>query len=239
MIFKPTHTTAFTYKSLESSSPHHEYRQEVTHTHETPSLPEKSSVSHEWKIIGQVHKSYLIVESQAGFYVIDQHAAAERINYERLTREYESNVKKVQPLLMPITLELHTREIELLDTAREYVMRLGFDIEKFGQTTIKINGAPQDFVKLDVGRVLKGLIDDLDKEDFEHMHNTREKQHIIVKYAACRGAIMFNDFLTDREQQQLIQDIQNLPRDKWTCCHGRPFLKEFSKKELEKLFHRH
>jgi len=230
-IQTPTHETSKAALQFnEAVSSHVMYEQPFS---------EQSTQIGEWKLIGQVHKSYLIVESQNGFYVVDQHAAAERLNYERYTKEYNDTHKKQQRLLVPITIELDHRQVTILDATSNILQEIGFDIESFGNMTIVVHAVPQDLVKADIVTLVKGMIDDFDREHVDHLHDLEDKQHIVIKYAACRGAIMFNDQLSKEEQLQLLKDIQELPGDKHTCCHGRPFMKEFSNNELEKLFHRH
>lgn len=193
----------------------------------------------DWKLIGQVHASYLIVESSQGFFVIDQHAAAERIRYEKLLEEYRSSKKAQQRLLVPLTISLDHRERAILDALREYFLNIGFDIDAFGEDGVIVHAIPQDLVKVDVALLVKGMLDDLAEEHVDALKSLEDKQTVVVKYAACRYAIMFHDVLSIEEQLQLIKDIQQLDVSQRTCCHGRPFMKEITKNELEGAFHRH
>ncbi len=193
----------------------------------------------DWKLIGQVHASYLIVESPQGFFVIDQHAAAERIRYEKLLTEYRATHKAQQRLLVPLTISLDHRERAVLDSLREYFLNIGFDIDAFGEDGVIVHAIPQDLVRIDVSALIKGMLDDLSDEHADDLPTLEEKQMIVVKYAACRYAIMFHDVLSTEEQLQLIKDIRELDVSQRTCCHGRPFMKEITKHELEAVFHRH
>jgi DNA mismatch repair protein MutL len=192
----------------------------------------------DWRLIGQIHKSYLLVENDAGFLVIDQHAAAERINYERLKRELESTTPHSQKLLIPQKIELSVRQVQMIDNVKDVLIKLGFDLEYFGGSTILINAIPHITSHADPVKLVKGILDDLDTEDAAHLHSFEDKQERALKFAACRGAIMFQDKLEPEEQLTLLKQIKELPLDKQTCCHGRPFMKQFLKSDLEKLFHR-
>lgn len=191
----------------------------------------------DWKLVGQIHKSYLIVETQMGFLVIDQHAAAERLNYERLKLEMDQHKGMAQPLLMPLTLELSMSQLEVLKQAQNSLENLGFAFEFFGGQTIALQAVPQTLIRADIDETFKGIISDLENES-QHLHSMEEAQEVALKYTACRGAIMFADRLTQEEQMQLLTDIKALPDEKHTCAHGRPFMKEFKKFDLEKLFDR-
>ncbi len=193
----------------------------------------------DWKLIGQVHASYLIVESPQGFFIIDQHAAAERVRYEKLLAEYHSTQKAQQRLLVPLTVSLDHRERAMLDSLRDYFLNIGFDIDAFGEDGVIVHAVPQDLIKVDASVLLKGILDDLADEHVDALKSLEEKQTVVVKYAACRYAIMFHDILSIEEQLQLIKDIRELDVSQRTCCHGRPFMKEITKHELEGAFHRH
>jgi len=191
----------------------------------------------DWKLIGQIHNSYLVVETQMGFLVIDQHAAAERLNYERLKSEMAQHKGMAQPLLMPLTIELSISQLEVLKQAQSSLENLGFSFEFFGGQTVALQAVPQLLIRANIDETFKGIITDLENES-EHLDSMEEAQEVALKYTACRGAIMFADRLTQEEQMQLLTDIKTLPEEKHTCAHGRPFMKEFKKVELEKLFDR-
>ena len=191
-----------------------------------------------WRLIGQIHNSYIIIETQAGFLVIDQHAAAERLNYEKLHLEKKSHTPAKQFLLIPTSLVISHRELSLIEEALPFLESIGFEITVIGSKEISINAVPQSVSRVPVIDLFKGILDDFDNEKLDHVHSLEDRADRVIKYAACRGAIMFNDQLSTEEQLILLENIQKLPEDKLTCCHGRPFMKEFLKSDLEKLFHR-
>lgn len=191
----------------------------------------------DWKLIGQIHRSYLIVETKNGFMVLDQHAAAERLNYESLKSQLAGNNHLSQPLLAPLTIELSLPEAELVRQFAASFNSIGFEFEFYGDQTMALTAVPNLVAKTDLKMAIHGIIADL-LEEKDHFHNFEEQQEIAMKYTACRGAIMFQDSLTPEEQLQLLADIKNLSPEKYTCAHGRPILKEFKKEDLEKLFHR-
>lgn len=197
-----------------------------------------SSVLNSLKLVGQIHNSYIVAESINGLVIIDQHAAAERLNFERFMAEYHAYDKKSQALLVPLVLELGHREGELISSAAEFLEGCGFDLEHLGSGAVAVNSVPHGFDRLDIQELIHGVVADLEADEFDHLHSAEEMRQSVIRSASCRGAIMFNDALTFPEMQQLIDDIGKLPQDKLTCCHGRPFMKEFLKTDFERLFHR-
>jgi len=192
----------------------------------------------DWKLIGQIHNSYLLVESPQSILIIDQHAAAERILYERFKNEYDSKGIKSQKLLLPLNLELSASEVETLKQSLQYLNKLGFDIEIFGNNNFKINAVPQELSKLDIKKTILGLINDLQDNELNKLKSTDEKKNLIIKYAACRAAIKFQDKIATKEQIKLLEDILQIIDNINTCPHGRPFLMELTLEQLAKNFKR-
>jgi len=191
-----------------------------------------------WKVLGQLHRSYLLIETPEGFMVLDQHAAAERLNYEALLKELASQVPASQQLLVPALLDVSHEEVHLMGEYASILGEIGFLVDSFGPQTISISAVPTSLSRLEPRALVKGILDDICEEG-DQLASLEEARLRVVRYASCRGAIMFHDTLSMAEQQNLVSAVFELPVHKHTCCHGRPFMKEFLLTDLEKLFERH
>ncbi|HDQ23076.1 MAG TPA: DNA mismatch repair endonuclease MutL [Candidatus Uhrbacteria bacterium] len=192
----------------------------------------------DWRLLGQIHNSYLLVEAPQGILIIDQHAAAERILYEKFKKSYKTEKIKSQRLLLPLNLELSASENEILKQSLNFLQGLGFDIEIFGNKAFIINAVPQELDKLDIKQTILGIINDLEDQDFSRAKSLEEKKDLVIKYAACRTAIKFNDKIAIEEQTKLLEDILNIIDKINTCPHGRPFVMELTLDQLAKNFKR-
>jgi DNA mismatch repair protein MutL len=194
-------------------------------------LSEKSHI----RAISQVSNSYIVAENEEGLVLIDQHAAHERVRYEELMDQFESQKKSVQPLLVPQQIELSSDEIILLEEKKDVFEDLGFEIEEFGGNTFSVTAVPSCLSKQNLDEVIKEVLDDI-KEN-KDPNNTRSKVEEILTYMACRSAIKFGQKLTLDEMQALILQTEKLKRP-YTCPHGRPTMISLSLGELEKMFGR-
>lgn len=192
----------------------------------------------DWKLIGQIKKSYLVVESENSILIIDQHASAERILYEKYLTNWQAQEPKKQQLMFPETLELSVTETQILNDSLEILNKIGFDISDFGNNTFAINSIPPFINKENLKVLLTKLVGDLEEDNYIKLKSIEDKRDVILKYTACRSAVKFNDSLEYQEQVKLLKDIKNLPQDKRTCPHGRPFILELKFNELDKKFKR-
>lgn len=188
----------------------------------------------DWKLVGQAHNSYIIVQSSEGVLIIDQHAAAEKILYEKLL-EHLSEPKK-QSLLVPVLVELNAEQLAVISENADLLQALGIEGEEFGGKSYRVTALPQDLDLSDVKRFVFELIDDIRDEGVSKIPSLEERQRKLAKYAACRGAIKFHDPLTVSEQVQLLKDIRRY--NVIACCHGRPVMVSLTKSDLNKQFHR-
>jgi len=245
-IFKPKmvesnyNIKSYSQPSLSNiKSPVSQNQDALNFTRELLSNPDiKPTQVGNWRLLGQVHNSYLLVEAPNALLIIDQHAAAERIKYEKFKAEYDSSNIRIQKLLMPQTIELSAGEVAVLENALEYLIKLGFDIEVFGTNTFIVQGLPEDLVGLDILQTVMGIINDLQSNDFMQLKSVEDKKDLVIKYAACRSAVKFHDQLQLQEQIRLLKDIQAIYNTLNTCPHGRPFLVELSLEQLAKNFKR-
>lgn len=196
--------------------------------------PEPAQQKKQWKLLGQVNNSYLIGYAEDNFYVIDQHAAAERVIFDRIMANVQA--PKIQSLLLPITLELSGREVDILSENLESLRSIGFDIDVFGVNTFIVQGIPSQIRDQDIQEVMMGIIDDLSTDEISSMTSLQQKSEVAAKYTACRSAVKFGDPLTLPEQEQLLHDIQ--VHNVVSCPHGRPAVWKLSWEELARKFQR-
>lgn len=187
----------------------------------------------DWKLLGQLHRCFLLVESTDGLLVVDQHAAAEKILYERMVHA-QTDVAS-QALLVPAVVELTAPQFQLIMEQQEALKNLGIEIDDFGRNTVRLTAIPQDMDVSDLKQFLLDLIRDL-QEEGKLPASLQERRDRLAKMAACRGAIKFQDPLTHAEQIQLLSDIRRY--NITACCHGRPVMKKLSIDQLRREFHR-
>lgn len=185
--------------------------------------------------IAQLANSYILCQQGSRLVIVDQHAAHERIRYTEIVEEFEARQKPVQPLLLPLQLELSHQEIAVLKENYEIIKGLGFELEEFGGNTFSIYAIPSYLAKFDLKTVIMGLIDDLKNNASKgDLQNRKEKALV---YMACRSAVKFGDKLSDQEQESLLKKLQTLALP-YTCPHGRPTMITMSFDELERRFGR-
>jgi len=196
-----------------------------------PSLPEARSA---FRPLGQVKNTYIVGLDEAGLVIIDQHAADERLQYERL-RESAAGGGATQMLLLPCVVELPRREAALLTEELEFFKNLGFVIEEFGSSAFSIRGVPAGMERLSVTEVLKQALES-SLESGSGLHSLAIREDLL-KSLACEAAIQGGQSLTLEEMEALGLKILGHP-EMLTCPHGRPIVKKFSQEDLEKLFKR-
>ena len=188
------------------------------------------------RLIGVVGKLYVVLESDKGMVLLDQHAAHERVLYEQMLRRMESEGQAAsQKLLLPETVELPSREARFLSGTMETLNRLGVGLSEFGERTFLLDALPP-FVK--AGDSRKFVIEMVDKLQAagEGVNALRLGEDVIAK-TVCRHAVKANDALREEELQQLVDDLRRCEMP-YTCPHGRPTIIEMNYLELEKKFGR-
>ena len=193
------------------------------------------------EVVGQVLATYIICRNETGMYVMDQHAAKERVNYE-IVREKMSNRKnESMDLLVPLTIEFSTDEYIILKENLELLTNMGFIIEEFGINSIIIKSHPtwlQSSIWVHRGElenVIKELIDMVIKKE-KNFNLDRFYDHISAT-VACKMSVKANTALTMEEMEQIIKDLRKC-KNPFNCPHGRPTVIYYSTEELEKLFKR-
>jgi DNA mismatch repair protein MutL len=166
--------------------------------------------------------------------VIDQHAAHERVIYERLKRDIENKKEIIQNLLIPLNITLSPSEMNLLKENKELLNEIGFLFGEFGQNTIAIYGVPSYIRHIDDRQLFLDIIAILAEEKKVDRLKVREK---ILKSMACKSAIKAGDYLSKEQKEFLIKDLLE-NEGEYTCPHGRPAVVKLFKKEIEKWFQR-
>ncbi|WP_124727480.1 DNA mismatch repair endonuclease MutL [Staphylospora marina] len=184
--------------------------------------------------LAQVHGTYVVAQSEDGFYLIDQHAAHERIYYEYFLRKMEENVSDQQPLLIPLTVECTPAESEILEMHRVQLHGWGLDLEPFGGSTWLVRAYPSWFPKEDAVALLHEIIDWLKSSGKVETSKVRDAS---AKMMACKAAIKANRHLRREEMEALLEQLDGCDNP-YTCPHGRPVFVHFSTRDLEKMFKR-
>ena len=183
--------------------------------------------------IGQVGATYLVAEGPDGLYLIDQHAAHERVLFERLMQSEQAGAAS-QALLEPVTVELSAAESMVLESQLEILRRLGFDVEAFGSTAYRVRAVPPLLAHLPAAVALRAVIEDFE-EDEAPLADAVEAR--IAARVCKRAAVKAGQVLSLVEQEQLVRDLEAcaVPR---TCPHGRPTMIHLSVDTLERQFGR-
>lgn len=195
----------------------------------------------------QMNNAYIIVETDKGFDIMDQHAVHERILYEKIKIALSKKNPESQRLLLPVNIDLTPSEQKTLKISIPFLKEIGFNIEEFGARSVIIDMIPVITDKLDIKKFLKDLLSevkDLEK-DFTLSKTSKEQGLVfsekvkddIIKIIACRSAIKKGDRLENSEVQKLINNWRKLTLP-YTCPHGRPASIEMSSDDLDKKFHR-
>lgn len=189
-----------------------------------------------WRIIGQVSQSYILVERDNQLYFIDQHAADERLKYEKVKSAYQSKAHFKQNLLIPVKIEVSTLQKEMLENNLENLAKIGFEVEYLGGKTFLLNSVPQDLAELDLEKIFIDLLDEF-SDELKQKTDFMTLMERTFKYIACRSAVMFGDKMNFQEMQELVKNIFANTEHK-TCPHGRPFIWQIPFEEINKKFNR-
>lgn len=188
----------------------------------------------EFKLVGQVFDTYIIIECDDEMRIIDQHAAHERLKYEELLLEMKEKRAYTQSLLIPEVLDLTSNEMATFLQNIEFINSLGFEAEEFGNNSVVIRSVPNSAVSDDIGDLFIEIISQLENLKKEII---TKKQERLLYTIACKSAIKANHKLDEREQKELVKRVYELENIN-TCPHGRPIVISMSKKEVEKQFKR-
>jgi DNA mismatch repair protein MutL len=185
------------------------------------------------RLVGQVASSYLVAEGPDGLYLIDQHAAHERVLFERLMSQKETSIP-IQTLLEPAVVEFAPAETRLLEEHLEKISGLGFQVEPFGQGTYLVRGVPTLLSHMNPSAALRVLVEDFE-EDETPLGNELEAK--LIGRICKRAAVKAGQVLSEEEQKGLLEGLESC-RSPRTCPHGRPTMIHLSVDLLARQFGR-
>ncbi len=195
-------------------------------------LSEEARLKH--KIIGQVFETYWIVEYEDELFIIDQHAAHEKVNFERLMKRFENNDISSQTLTQPIILNLSMKDANIVEQYLNNFNEIGFVIEPFQGTDFAVRAVPSELYTLDSEDVLMDIIDSFTAEIGSMVPNIITEK---IMSMSCKAAIKGNTKISFAEADALIDELLRC-ENPYNCPHGRPTIIKMSKEELEKKFKR-
>ena len=223
-------------ESEKESTPKLDIREIVIDKDSNEQLPEFRDLNDQnYKIVGIVFSTYIIIGFSGEMYIIDQHAAHERIMYEKVKENYYSDTDKdSQLMLMPDVISLSHKEAELVKENLEMFEKAGFTLEAFGENTIKLTGVPNVCMDLNTKQLFLDLLDEINTFSRTAL---QEKEDRFIATIACKAAVKANMKLTDSEVKKLMDELLKLPNP-FTCPHGRPTAIKYTKYDLERKFSR-
>ncbi|MED3914011.1 DNA mismatch repair endonuclease MutL [Priestia megaterium] len=184
--------------------------------------------------IGQMHGTYILAQNEKGLFIIDQHAAQERIKYEYFKRKLGEVDSEVQELLMPLTLEFSGNEALILEEYKDMLAEVGVFLEPFGQNSYIVRSHPQWFPKGEEQETIEEMIQQIFTMKRINIEKLREEAAIMM---SCKGSIKANHHLRNDEIFALLETLRKTT-DPFTCPHGRPIIIHHSTYEMEKMFKR-
>lgn len=187
----------------------------------------------EFRLIGQVFQTYWLIEFQKELFIMDQHAAHEKVNFEKMRKNYLEKPGISQGIL-PKTMVFSAKEEELYEKTKDYFAHLGYRIRKEEEKRYTLEGIPADFPSLDAEMLFHEILDALAEEG-----NLSEAESVYDKIAsmACKASVKGNQLLSFKEAEALVQKLFTL-ENPYACPHGRPTIVAFKKQDLEKMFKR-
>ena len=188
-----------------------------------------------YKYIGIAFNTYIIIEMKSDLYIIDQHAAHERIMYEKIKQNYYSNnTKDSQLMLLPDIITLTHKEMGIYRDNKEMFQRAGFAVEEFGENTVKLSGVPNVLIDLETKDLFLETLDEINTVARTAKQEIEEK---FIATVACKAAVKAYMVLEKQEVTQLLDKLLQLPNP-FTCPHGRPTAIKMTRNDIEKKFSR-
>lgn len=187
------------------------------------------------KYVGVIHSTYIICQDDKGMYLIDQHAAKERVNYEIFKEKLGKPNIEIESLLFPIPIELSSNEYIILRENFNILEDMGFDVEEFGINSIIVKShptwIPKEYAEESIKRIIELII------SFENKFNIEKFNESAATMMACKLAIKANQYVSEEEINELLIDLKKC-KNPFNCPHGRPTIVFYSNYELEKMFKR-
>jgi len=183
----------------------------------------------------QVHETYIVAQTRDGLVLVDQHAAHERLVYERMKRDLGSNGIPRQPLLLPEVVELDETAAERLLSRKNELEELGLSLDNFGQGAVVVHEIPALLGEMNIQQLVRDLADDI--AVYGQTMTLKEKLEEVCSTMACHGSVRAGRRLTSDEMNALLRQMENTPHS-GQCNHGRPTYVELKLHDIEKLFGR-
>ena len=184
---------------------------------------------------GQLHETYVIAQTADGIVIVDQHAAHERLVYERMKKAMAAKGVARQILLIPEVVDLDEAEAERIVARASELAELGFVLESFGPGAVVVREVPALFGKLDVAGLVRDLADDL--AELDEALSLKERLEEVCGTIACHGSVRAGRRLTAEEMNALLREMEATPHS-GQCNHGRPTYVELKLSDIERLFGR-
>ncbi|MUV39881.1 DNA mismatch repair protein HexB [Lentibacillus sp. JNUCC-1] len=215
--------------------------QEKPHTWPEPTVQahEESEVKDAQRVppmypIGQLHGTYILAENDNGLYMIDQHAAQERIKYEHFKKQLGKPENELQDLLIPLTFDFSGQEKIFIDNNRSKLEAIGLYFEEFGPQSYVIRSHPNWFPKGQEESIIRDMVEQIMQKDMMDIETIREEAAIMM---SCKRSIKANHHLNITDMTHLLESLRKA-ENPYTCPHGRPVIIHFTSYELEKMFKR-
>lgn len=209
--------------------------EQILEQHEALASSQEKAQFPELEVVGQIHGTYIVAQNETGFYLIDQHAAQERIKYE-FFKEKLGNIAEVEmtQLLIPLVFHYAQQEMKVIESKKEVLENAGILLEPFGPTSLIVRAYPTWFPEDDIEATVDAIIEQVLAERTINIEEIREEAAILM---SCKRSIKANHYLTKEEMTQLLTDLKDA-KHPYTCPHGRPVLIHFTTTEVEKMFKR-
>ena len=189
----------------------------------------------DYNYVGIAFKTYIILTKGEELYLLDQHAAHERIMFDKVRANYNSkDSKDCQLMLMPDVMNLTTKEMGIFKDNKEMFNKAGFEVEEFGENTVKLTGVPEFCLNFNTKEI---FLETLDEMDTVARTAKQELENKFLATVACKAAVKAHMALNKEEVDSLLTQLLKLP-DPFSCPHGRPTIIKMTKDDIEKKFHR-
>ncbi|MFP3419054.1 DNA mismatch repair endonuclease MutL [Bacillus sp. SIMBA_154] len=218
---------------LEESAASLEYEESVLREDAAETISENERVPVMYPI-GQMHGTYILAQNERGLYIIDQHAAQERIKYEYYREKVGEIEQEVQEMLVPLTFHYSKNDMLIIEEHKEILTKVGVFLEPFGSGSYIVRSHPQWFPKGEEAELIEEIIQQVLDEKRVDIKKLREEAAIMM---SCKGSIKANRHLRHDEIKALLDELRQT-KDPFTCPHGRPIIIHHSTYEMEKMFKR-
>lgn len=206
------------------------YEEKVKTSEITVKKIEEKSKKIEFRVIGQVFGTFILVERDGVFEIYDQHIVHERILYEKLKAQYYGTKVSMQQLLVPIRILVDPRERELIFEEEENFTKAGFEIDRFSDNEILIRAVPMLDLRDSIENIFREIL-----KNIKENRNIDIRESILISMS-CKGAIKANEKLNHEEMERIVRELHEI--GEYTCPHGRPIITKITRDDLEKLFKR-